>query len=73
MLPWKQPGLRPTLTLEAAGCGFLRVHLPPGEPFFCVGPIPARPDAFDPLAPDRNPVEPGEWRRIGLQPRIWQE
>ena len=65
---WPAAGL--ALTLEAEGCGFLQVYSPPGEPFFCVEPMTARPDAFNPNTSDLSPIdliEPGGRRQISMR------
>ena len=65
---WPAAGL--ALTLEAEDCGFLQVYSPPGEPFFCVEPMTARPDAFNPNTSDLSPIdliEPGGRRQISMR------
>ena len=50
------PPERAGLRIEADDCRFLHVYSPGGEDYFCVEPMTARPDAFNPRADDRRPV-----------------
>lgn len=58
---WPDDGA--ALRIEADACRFLQVFTPDGEDYFCIEPMTARPDAFNPRSADRLPaplVRPGE-------------
>ena len=56
------PAERASLRVEADDCRFLHVYAPDGDDYFCIEPVTARPDAFNPRQADSSPaplVQPG--------------
>ena len=52
------------LRLSATNTSFLHVFTPPGEPYFCVEPVTAMPDAFNRAVP--AVLQPGESHAITM-------